>query len=123
MRNRRTRVLLVENSLHTTGAFISAMAMAEALRPDSDIEFLLPANSTLKPKVEGGRHRLPQPADERDRPSMAALAQATCRCCWSTRFAFDACSKSRSIDVLIINDYYNLLGFMAKVTGWRGYCC
>ena len=28
--------------------------------------------------------------------------------------------RSRQTDVLVINDYYNLLGFMAKMTGWRG---
>ena len=48
----RPRLLLVENSLHMTGAFGSALAITDALRADYDIEFVLPATSTLQSAVE-----------------------------------------------------------------------
>ena len=48
----RPKFLLVENSLHMTGAFVSALAMADALKADYDIEFVLPATSTLQSAVE-----------------------------------------------------------------------
>lgn len=115
----RTRLLMIENSLHTTGAFVSAMAMVEVLRTDHDIEFLLPSASTLHQVVEAAGivcHRLPMSELGRSWPRllryMPMLLLNTMR--------LRGLLARRKVDVLVINDYYNLLGSMVKGTGWRG---
>lgn len=115
----RPRLLLVENSLHTTGAFVSAMAMADALRADHDIEFVLPATSTLHPVVEAAGivcHSLPM--SELGRSWARLLRYAPVLLLNTVRLR--RLLSLRKMDVLVINDYYNLLGVMAKGTGWRG---
>lgn len=115
----RPRLLLIENSLHTTGAFVSAMAMANALHADYDIELVLPATSTLHPVVEAAGivcHRLPM--SELGRSWARLLRYAPMLLLNTMRLR--RLLSLRKIDVLVINDYYNLLGAMAKVTGWRG---
>lgn len=115
----RPRLLLIENSLHTTGAFVSAMAMADALRANHDIEFVLPATSTLHPVVQAAGivcHSLPMSELGR---SWARLLRYVPVLLFNTVRLRRLLSR-RKTDVLVINDYYNLLGVMAKCTGWRG---
>lgn len=119
MISRRTRMLLVENSLHITGAFISALAIAEALREQFECEFVLPAKSTLKQRVEGAGfvcHTLPMSEIGRSWPRLLKYVPVLV----ANTIRLRCILRSRQTDVLIINDYYNLLGFMARVTGWRG---
>jgi glycosyltransferase involved in cell wall biosynthesis len=117
--NKKPRVLLVENSLHTTGAFISAIGIAVALRDECDFEFVLPSTSTLNPKVVGSgfvSHFLP----------MIEISRAWYRLIkYVPALIFNTARlrrllRAREIDILIINDYYNLLGFMVKISGWQG---
>lgn len=115
----RPRLLLVENSRHTTGAFVSAMAMVDALRAEHDIEFVLPATSTLHPVVEAAGivcHSLPMTELGR---SWARLLRYVPVLLLNT-VRLRRLLLRRRVDVLLINDYYNLLGVMAKVTGWGG---
>lgn len=116
---RRTRLLLVEGALHTTGAFISALAMANALRADYDIEFVLPATSTLHPVVEGTGivcHSLPMSELGRSWQRLLRYGPVLLHNTLRLRRLL----SHRKVDVLVMNDYYNLLGAMAKATGWRG---
>ena len=115
----RPRLLLVENSLHMTGAFGSALAMTDALRTDYEIEFVLPATSTLQSAVEAKGlvcHLLPMSELGRAWPRllryMPILLANTVR--------LRRLLSRQRIDVLLINDYYNLLGAMVKGTGWGG---
>lgn len=115
----RPRLLLVENSLHTTGAFASAMAMVDALRADHDIEFVLPTSSTLHPVVRAAGivcHSLP--LSELGRSWARLLRYVPVLLLNTVRLR--RLLSSRKADVLVINDYYNLLGAMAKGTGWCG---
>ena len=115
----RPRLLLVENSLHTTGAFVSAMAMVDALRADHDIEFVLPAASTLHPVVEAAGivyHSLPMSELGRSWPRLLRYVPMLL----VNTVRLRRLLSRKKIDVLVINDYYNLLGVMAKGTGWRG---
>lgn len=115
----RPRLLLVENSLHTTGAFVSAMAMVDALRADHDVEFVLPASSTLHPLVKAAGlvcHSLPMSELGRSWPRLLRYVPVLLRNTLRLRRLL----ARQKIDVLVINDYYNLLGVMAKGTGWRG---
>jgi glycosyltransferase involved in cell wall biosynthesis len=117
--SQRPRLLLVENSLQTTGAFISAMAMADALRADHDIEFVLPATSILHPVVEAAGivcHSLPMSELGRSWPRLLRYGPVLLLNTVRLRLLL----TRRKVDILVINDYYNLLGMMAKGTGWRG---
>jgi glycosyltransferase involved in cell wall biosynthesis len=119
MTRRRTRMVLVENSLHVTGAFASALAIAEALREQFECEFVLPATTTLKQRVESAGfycHTLPMSEIGRSWPRLLRYVPVLLVNTIRLRYIL----RSRHTDVLIINDYYNLLGFMVKVTGWRG---
>lgn len=115
----RPRLLLVENSLHTTGAFVSAMAMADVLRTYHDIEFVLPATSTLHPVVEAAGivcHSLPM--SELGRSWARLLRYAPVLLLNTVRLR--RLLLRRKVDVLVINDYYNLLGVIVRCIGWRG---
>jgi len=115
----RPRLLLVENSLHTTGAFVSAMATVDALREDYDIEVVLPASSTLHSVVAtAGIVCDSLPMSELGR-SWARLLRYVPMLLLNTVRLRRMLSR-RKIDVLVINDYYNLLGVIVKITGWDG---
>lgn len=115
----RPKLLLVENSLHTTGAFISALAMTDALRADYDIEFVLPATSTLQSAVEAKGlvcHLLPMSELGRAWPRLLRYVPILL----ANTVRLRRLLARQKTDVLLINDYYNLLGAMMKCTGWSG---
>lgn len=115
----RPRLLLLENSLHTTGAFGSAMKIADDLAPIYDIEFLLPSTSTLKPIVEAAGmvcHVLPM--SEIGRSWWRLLKYVPLLMVNTIRLR--QLIYTRKFNVMVVNDYYNLLGFTVRASGWRG---
>jgi glycosyltransferase involved in cell wall biosynthesis len=115
----RLRILLVDNSLHLTGAFVSAINMAVVLRSDFDVEIVLPTASLLKRDAEALGivcHDLPMSEIGR---SLGRLVK------YLPLLAFNAIRlrnllDRRGIHVLVMNDYYNLLGVLVRGWGWRG---
>lgn len=116
---RPPRVALIENSLHTTGAFVSALAIATSLRDQYEFEFILPARSTLKSQIEAAGfacHQLP----------MAEIGRSVIRILkylpvlLTNTVRLRRLLETRRINLIIVNDYYNMLGVTAKLTGWRG---
>lgn len=115
------RILVVENSRHMTGAFVSIVTTATILREEFglDFEFVLPADSTLFDQVESAGfvcHSLPMIEIRRSwrrvlRYPLRLLVNAS---------RLRRLLGQRRAGILIINDYYNLLGVAAKATGWRG---
>jgi len=115
----RARLLLLENSIHRTGAFASALALATAIRDSHEVEFVLPSQSALHEQVVSAGfvcHDLP----------MVEIG-------WSFRklalylpmliinaFRLRCLLLQREINVLLVNDYYNLLGVSVRALGWRG---
>jgi glycosyltransferase involved in cell wall biosynthesis len=115
---RRPRLLLLENSLHRTGAFTSALAIATSLRHTHEIEFLLPTTSTLHDVVVASgivSHRLPM--SELGRSWRKLLLYVPMLVINTLRLRY--LLASRIIDGVIVNDYYNLLGVCIRLTGWR----
>lgn len=115
----RPRLLLVENSLHKTGAFVSAMSMVDVLRSDYDIEVVLPTTSKLHKQVEAFDivcHSLPMTELGR---SWARLLRYVPMLLVNT-VRLRRLMTRQNVDVLVINDYYNMLGVITKLTGWRG---
>jgi L-malate glycosyltransferase len=114
-----SRVLILENSLHMTGAFVSALELAKLLRLDRDVEFLLPSTATLGPMIESQGmvcHKLPM--SEIGRAWQKLLKYVPLLLINTIRLT--RILRRRNIQILVINDYYNLLGFMVRLTGWRG---
>ena len=115
----RPRLLFVENSLHITGAFVAALEMEDTLCKNYDIEFVLPSKSTLRSAVEANEivcHSLPM--SELGRSWRRLLLYVPVLMLNTVRLR--RLLSRRNIDVLIVNDYYNLLGVMVKLIGWRG---
>lgn len=116
---RRPRVLIIENSLHVTGAFVSAMSIANTARDRVEIEILLPSRSVLREKVEEAGflfHSLPMSEIGRSISRLLKYPPLLIYNVWQLARLV----RRRSIDVLVINDYYNLLGFMLRAMGWKG---
>lgn len=119
MPTKRPKILLIENSLHVTGAFTSALAIFNALGATHDIEFVLPAKSTLRPVVEASGlvcHQLPMVELGR---SWSRLIRYVPQLIINT-LRLRHLLAQRHVNILVVNDYYNLLGAAARLTGWRG---
>jgi glycosyltransferase involved in cell wall biosynthesis len=117
--SRRPKLLLIENSHHFTGAFKAALAIADALHTIYDIEFVLPSQSTLKSAIEKKGlicHQLPMVQLGRSWPKLVRYAPYLL----INTFRLRRLMFMRNVEILVVNDYYNLLGIMAKLTGWRG---
>jgi glycosyltransferase involved in cell wall biosynthesis len=116
---RRKKILVLENSLHVTGAFMSALVLADSLRDYYEIEFVMPSQSTLISVVESKGilcHSL----------RMIELGRSWWKLVLYFPYLILNVLKLRrilltqKITVLIVNDYYNLLGAAIKITGWHG---
>jgi glycosyltransferase involved in cell wall biosynthesis len=91
----------------------------DALRTDFNVEIVLPRSSTLLPVVLAAGvvcHTLPMSEIGRTWPRLLRYLPVLL----ANTIRLQRLLRSRQIDVLVINDYYNLLGVMAKATGWRG---
>lgn len=115
----RPKILIVENSLHITGAFNSAINIAKDLNETYEIEFVLPINSTLLDTVNRSGficHLLPMQEIGRSwRKVFFYLPNLLINTIKLRRLL-----SNRGVAVLIINDYYNLLGVTARLIGWTG---
>jgi len=115
----RQRILILENSLYKTGAFATALYIAGALRDHHHIEFVLPSTSTLHDEVNSaGFNCYLLPMTE-----VAKSWQKLIR--YIPMLVLNALKLRRllsrqEISVLIVNDYYNLLGVCVRLAGWRG---
>jgi glycosyltransferase involved in cell wall biosynthesis len=112
-------ILLLENSLYKTGAFVSALAVAESLRCTCRIEFVLPTRSVLAPDVVAHGyvcHALPMSEIGRSWKKLLAYLPMLLINAWRLRRLL----AQRDVHVLLVNDYYNMLGVMVKLTGWQG---
>ncbi len=115
----RPKILLIENSLHVTGAFKASLAIASALRADHEIEFLIPERSTLRPVVESQGvicHQMPMLELGRSWSKVLRYLPML----WINTIRLRKLLSANRVDILIVNDYYNLLGAMTKMTGWSG---
>lgn len=111
-------VLVLDNSIATTGAFLSALAMADALRDQVEFTFVLPASSSCHATVSAaGYASLPLPMVEIGRSVNRMLAYFPMLLLngWRLRRIL----ARHDIDVLVANDYFNQLPLMVRLMGWR----
>lgn len=118
-RTKLPKLILVDNSLHVTGAFKSALAIVDALRDTYDIEFVLSTQSALKTIVEERGvicHQLPMVELGRSWSKILRYVPQLLINTFCLRRLLSQCNT----DILLINDYYNLLGAAVRLIGWRG---
>lgn len=115
----KRRVLLLDNSVATTGAYRSAVALAEAIHSHAETVFVLPPAPALHLEVASlgfGSHVLPMVEIGRTFRRLASYLPTLVVNGARLRRIL---SRERT-DVLIANDYYNLLPAMMRLMGWRG---
>ena len=115
----KRRVLLLDNSVGTTGAYRSAVAMAEAIRGQADTLFVLPPSPALHAELESlgfASHVMPMAEIGRSIRRLAAYIPMLLVNGMRLRHML----VRERVDVLVANDYYNLLPLMVRLMGWRG---
>ena len=113
------RILVLDNSVATTGAFRSALAMAQALQDVVEMQFVLPKAPELHAELAslGFRtHMLPMLEIGRSLARLVTYFPALIVNGWRLRKIL----RRERVDVLVANDYYNLLPTVVRLMGWRG---
>lgn len=113
------RILVLDNSVATTGAYRSALAMAQALQDVVEMQFVLPKAPDLHSELAslGFRtHILPMVEIGRSLARLVTYFPALIVNGFRLR---DILLRER-VDVLVANDYYNLLPTVVRLMGWRG---
>jgi L-malate glycosyltransferase len=112
-------ILIIDNSIAFTGALKCALSQAELLSQEHSFSFVLPEESTAIATVtERGYHVHQLPLKE-IRKSPKALAAYPFFLIKNLR-RLRALVKRERIDAVQVNDFYNLLGALLKLSGYRG---
>lgn len=113
------KVAIFENSKHMSGAFRSSLILANQLSERAEVLYILPADSTLNDAVAEHGFALRKVKTIEIRRSLKNLFLYFPMLLLNALILKSWLKKNR-IDVLIVNDYHNLLGALVKLIGWRG---
>jgi glycosyltransferase involved in cell wall biosynthesis len=111
--------MIVDSSIAFTGAFKCAVNEAELLSPNHTFIFVLPAKSTLKPYLEEKGFKvymLPMLEISKSVKNLLLYLPTL----FKNARALKKIIKQEKIDVLQMNDFYNLLGMVLKRNGFKG---
>ncbi|HYD91989.1 MAG TPA: hypothetical protein VEA37_10945, partial [Flavobacterium sp.] len=111
-------ILIIDNSTAFTGAFKCAVNEAELLSGDHRFVFVLNQSSTLDPLLrEKGItvYKLPMVEIRR---SIGVLLRYPFALLQNTR-ALLKIIRTENVDVVQVNDFYNMLGIMLKLSGFK----
>lgn len=112
-------ILIIDNSIAFTGAFKCALNEAEILSGQHKFIFALPAGSkVLRIAEEKGYKVYPIPFREISRSPKVILQYPFSLL--RNLFTLRSIVKKEQIDVVQANDFYNLLGALLKLTGYKG---
>ncbi|MBS1689230.1 MAG: glycosyltransferase [Bacteroidetes bacterium] len=112
-------VLIIDNSVAFTGAIKCALSEAELLSGSHTFTFVIPAKSTLRNQLQAKGykvHTLPMVEIKR---SIGALILYLPMLLINAIRLHRILSKEH-IDVVQANDFYNMLGIMVKLSGFKG---
>jgi len=115
----KPRIAILENSRHTTGAFRCALQEAVLMRDAADFLFVVPTGSTVRDEIVVAGfpvHELPM---KEIRKQAGALVRYGPRLLRNT-VRLHGLLNRLGVDLLHVNDYYNLLGAAVKFAGWKG---
>ena len=111
--------MLLDNSVATTGAYRSAVAMAQAIGEHVDTVFVLPPVGAHHSELASlGFHSHQLPMVEIGRSIRRLIAYVPMLIVNGLRLR--RMLVSERIDALVANDYYNLLPTVVRLMGWRG---
>lgn len=112
-------ILIIDNSIAFTGAFKCALNEAELLSGNHRFIFVLPKHSTLvKTLEEKGikAHQLPMLEIKRSIPVLLLYPFMLLR----NTIALRKIVKAEQVEIVQVNDFYNMLGVMLKAFGYKG---
>jgi len=112
-------VLLIDNSISFTGAFKCALQQAELLKDSYEYIFLVPAESNLTRLLESKKIRYYTLPLLEIKKSGSALIRYVPRLLQNIRH-LKRIVKKEAVDIVIMNDFYNLTGIGLKWSGWKG---
>ena len=113
------KILIVDSSIAFTGAFKCALTEAELLSKKHTFIFVMPERSTLRPYLEEKGFKvymLPMVEVSKSTLGLLSYFPALLR----NARALKKILKKEQIEVLQMNDFYNMLGVMAKRLGFKG---
>ena len=114
-----TNILFIENSVSFTGAFKAALQQAKLLGDGRKILFLIPAESSnLQLLRDEGFSVYTLPMREINRSPVNLLLYFPAL--FINYFKVNKIVKRENCSYIIVNDFYNLLGAMTKIFGYRG---
>jgi len=112
-------ILIIDNSVAFTGAFKCALNEAELLSGKHRFIFVLSEQSKLKKTLEDKGfkvYQLPMVEIKRSIPVLLLYPLMLLR----NTIALRSIVKHEQVDIVQVNDFYNLLGAMLKVFGYKG---
>lgn len=112
-------ILIIDNSVAFTGAFKCALNEAELLSEEHSFTFVLPEKSNLKKTVAEHGHRVYRIPMLEIRRSFFVILLYPFILLRNT-FALRKIIKKEQIDVVQVNDFYNMLGVMLRMSGFNG---
>lgn len=112
-------VLIIDNSVAFTGAMKCAMNEAELLSAEHTFTFVIPERSNLKEQLTAKGYRVyTLPMLELKRSFSAIILYLPVLLL--NTFRLWRILKKEQIDAVQVNDFYNMLGIMAKAFGYKG---
>lgn len=112
-------ILIVDNSIATTGALNCALNEAELLSGKHKFVFVMPSRTTQRQRIEEHGftvYQLPMVEIARSVPAFMKYFPALLR----NTIAIKKILRKEKIDVFQANDFYNMLGVTSKLTGYKG---
>lgn len=112
-------ILIIDNSTAFTGAFKCALNEAELLSEEHRFVFVLNTNSSLVQLLRGKGitvYTLPMVEIKRSVGVLLLYPFALLR----NTFSLLNIIRKEKVDIVQVNDFYNLLGAMSKIFGFKG---
>lgn len=112
-------ILIIDNSIAFTGAFKCALNEAEILSGEHKFIFVLSEQSKLKKHLEekGFKvYQLPMVEIKRSIPIILLYPLMLMR----NALALQSIVRHEKVNIVQVNDFYNMLGVMLKVFGYKG---
>ena len=112
-------ILIIDNSIALTGAIRCAFNEAEILRDRHKFTFVLPSRTTLAGNIEKQGytvHYLPMVEVAKNLPALLKYIPSLL----ANAIRLHRIVRKEKIDVVQVNDFYNLLGAALKWSGFKG---
>lgn len=115
----KKNMLIIDNSVSYTGAIKCAINEAKLLSKNANVLFIIPRRSQIGQHIrDEGLQVFPLPLVEIRRSMLTAFLYLPCLI--TNAFRLQQIIRQHSIDIIQVNDFYNLLGVMIRLLGFKG---